>query len=50
MTTLAARHYSPVDPGMSRRQSDYETDRVISSTWHVLEQVSTEPPTWFVRI
>ncbi|KAF7982104.1 hypothetical protein HWV62_30435 [Athelia sp. TMB] len=27
---------------MSRRQSDYETDRVISSTWHVLEQ--TPPP------
>lgn len=39
MTSLAPNTYSPLDAGMSRRAPDYEMDRVIHSTWHVLEQV-----------
>lgn len=40
MNSVAPNHYSPADSGMSRHAPAHEMDRVISSTWHVLEQVS----------
>ncbi|KZP32247.1 hypothetical protein FIBSPDRAFT_848634 [Athelia psychrophila] len=42
MNSVAPNHYSPADSGMSRHAPPQEMDRVISSTWHVLEQ--TPPP------